>query len=173
MKYTIAILFTFFFIGASQAQGKIGYANLQMVLAYMPETKNMDQAIQSRQAELTEKIRIKEQYAQGKMDEYLQKKESGASQAELTPLEDALIKLDAELQSFSSEAEAKLAAFREELLTPIINKIQKELDGLRLEKGYSLILNTTDGAGVSVVLSGSSEDDLTRELLKRLGVATE
>ena len=56
------------------------------------------------------------------------------------------------------------------MLDPIIKKLQTEIKALSEAEGYDYVLNTVDGSGVSIILHGPEEHDLTKKLMTRLGI---
>ena len=169
-----SLLFLFILILVStniNAQLKIGYANIEVILAYMSETQAMNQSLQTFQKKLGDQLKVKEEYSQQKYIEYLELKErSQDDEATLKPLEEELLKLDKEIREFAADSEQKLMAKRQELLEPIVNKLNANLQSLAAEEGYDYILNTVDGSGVSIVLHGPEQHNLTEKLLNRLGI---
>ncbi|HHG86392.1 MAG TPA: OmpH family outer membrane protein, partial [Bacteroidetes bacterium] len=59
------------------AQVKIGYTNIELVLAYMPEAKTMEKQLATFQKKISEKIKVKDDYVKQKYQEYLEMKERG------------------------------------------------------------------------------------------------
>ena len=55
-------------------------------------------------------------------------------------------------------------------MEPMTTRLANALDSVRIDNGYHMILNSQDGSGLSIVLSAPAEDDLTRKVLKQLGV---
>ncbi len=149
---------------------KIGYANLELVLAYMPETQAMNQTITTFEKKLGETLRIKEQYMQTKFGEYQAAMEANSNDPKRAEMEAELNKLQTELQASNGKAQEDLANKRQELLQPIINKVDNALSAIQKEQGYDYILNTVDGNGVSIILKGPDEHDLTKALMTKLGI---
>ncbi len=151
---------------------KIGYANIEIVLALMPETKAMNQEVQTFQQKLAEKLQTKQQYAQAKYADYQEMKQKGSPDdaAALETLEKDLITLDGELSKEATDADKKLMEKRQALLQPILEKVEAALKSLAEAEGYDYILNSVDGNGVSIVLYGPEEHDLTRKLMQNLGI---
>ncbi len=169
------VLFLFLVIGISlnaNAQMKIGYVNIELVMLYMPESKSMTQQLGTYQRKLGEKLQVKQQYAQTKMEEYqvFMQDNPNAAQADVQEKQQDLMKLDEEIKQEASEADQKLLQKRQELLAPIVERLNSNLKSLAAEEGYDYILNTVDGSGVSIVLHGPEQYDLTEILMKRLGI---
>ncbi|RMG64908.1 MAG: OmpH family outer membrane protein [Bacteroidetes bacterium] len=149
---------------------KIGYANIELILLYMPETKTMNQQLQTYENKLAEDLQARETYFRTLVAEYQELAQGGADEATLAPKEEELTKLQTQLQEKQAEAQNKAMTKRQDLLAPIIEKLQKEIKALAAEEGYTYILNTVDGSGVSIVLHGPEEHDVTRKLMTRLGI---
>lgn len=150
---------------------KIGYTNIELLLAYMPEAKQMEAQLNAYQQQLGKQLQTKQSYGQSRLGEYMEKKEAGL----LSPQEDQLWqqelqKLDSEITKFASDAEEKLLAKREELLAPILEKLQKAIDDVAEEKGYTYLLNQTNSSGVSTILYGPDENDVTEAVMKQLNI---
>lgn len=156
----------------AQQNIKIGYANIEAILLYMPETKSMNQTIETFRTKLGQDLQNRQAYAQTKLGEYQEKMQTGGypSEADQKAAEDELVKLDQEIQQKAAESDQKLMAKRQDLMAPIVEKVQKQIKSLASDEGYTYILNTVDGSGVSIVLHGPEGDDLTEKLLNRLGI---
>ncbi len=173
LKITITLLsiLTLWQVATYAQEIKIGYANVDLVVAYMEETKAMQQEIKTFEDKLAENIRIKQEYARTKYGEYQSKVESGnTDEATLKPLEDELKKLDQEIQAATADAQQKALAKRNEKMSPITEKVATALETLANEEGYTLVLNSTDGSGTSIVLYAPEEHNLTEKLATKLGV---
>ena len=81
-----------------------------------------------------------------------------------------LEKLQKELQTESAQAERRLAEKQAELMTPITEKLEKAVKDVSEGAGYNVVLNRTDGSGVSIVLYGPPERNLTKQIMQKLGI---
>lgn len=149
---------------------KIGYVNVDLVLLYMPETKTMEQQLQTYRQKLGEQLQKKQEYYQLKLQEGQQKAANGASEEDLKPLGDELQKLQAEIQEEATKADQQLLKKRQDLLSPITEKLGKAIKDVAAAEGYDYILNTVDGSGVSLVLHGPEGNDLTKTIMTKLGI---
>lgn len=154
------------------AQIKIGYTNVELVLAYMPESKLVAQQMSTFEQKLTQQGEAKQKYLQTKYEELLEKEEKNMlspeqKEAGMKELE----RLQKELQEFAMQSEEKAMAKREELLVPVLEKLQNAIDAVAKENGYTYILNQTTSSGVSTILFGPEENDITEALFKKLGIA--
>ena len=153
-----------------QAQNVIGYTNVEFILASMPEFKTMNKTLQTYQGKLAEKLQVKDSYVKQKYQEYLQKKEAGTPDAQLKSLEEELLKLDAEVQQLAAELDQQLVTKQQELLEPILTKLQNAIDDVAQAKGYKYVLNQTTSSGVSTILYGPEEADVTEAVFAKLGI---
>jgi outer membrane protein len=171
LKLFLASLLLFVSANVIQAQTKVGYTNIELILAYMPETSTMNQNLQTFQKELSDKLQEKQNYSQQKYQEYLSLKEAQKlTDADAKTREEELIKLDQELKQLASESDQKLSNKRSELMTPILEKFQTAIDDVAKEGGYKLILNQTTSTGVSTILYGPDEDDVTKKVMRKLNI---
>lgn len=177
MKFLPLLLACLLISTAAQAQ-KIGYANVEAVLSYMPESKTMAQQLQTYGKQLKDKLATRENYLQEKYAEYQEKganlMQQGKSEQEamtsLDPLMKEIEKLQAEVEQTRAESEEKLAKKQQELQSPILDKLKKAIKEVSTERGYTYVFNSVDGAGVSILLEAPEQDDLTETLLKKLGI---
>lgn len=150
---------------------KIGYTNIELILAYLPETKDMEKQLSVIQKRMGEQMKVKETYAQQKLQEYMTGTENGTLVGDAkTKAEEELMKLDEELQKFASDAELEIMSEREEMLAPLLDKLQNTIDEVAEEGDYTYILNQTTSGGVSTILFGPEQNDVTELIMKKLGI---
>ena len=169
------VLTIFLFAGmlagvSAQGNLKLGYANINAILALMPETQTMNQTLASLEKKLGEDLQSREQYLNTLVAELQDMVEQGKPEAELNPKRDEINKLYQPLQTKQGAAQQKLLTRRQDMMEPIIDKIQKQIDAIATEEGYTYIFNTIDGSGVSIILKGPEADNLTVKLMTRLGI---
>ncbi|MEZ4685694.1 MAG: OmpH family outer membrane protein [Bacteroidia bacterium] len=177
MKTKIIILVLILVAGfgfRAKAQDKIAYADIQLILNYMPETKTMAQTLQTYGKKLEEAIEPKAKYFQQKqieLEEWAQANQNATQEQFIAKAQEmGLEKLQKEIQQASADAEQKLAKKQADLMEPITEKLQTAVKDVAAAKGYTVVINKTDGAGVSIVLHGPEERDLTKEIMIKLGI---
>lgn len=149
---------------------KIGYTNLELVLAYLPETQSVQQQLQTYSQQLSKRLETRKAYFDTKYQEYAElAQQPGASQEAMAPMQAELQTLQAEVQRESAKAEQQLAQRQGELMKPILDKLEIEMKAIAAEDGYSYILNSS-ASGTSVILHAAEADDLSKRLLARMGV---
>ena len=168
---TLAGIFTAAQSGiAQETKFKVGYTNLEVVLAYLPEMQTANSTLNLFQQKLEEDLATRQKYLESKYNEYLQLVEEGGKEEAIKPMEEEIRRLDDEVKRKAAESEQKMLEKRSQLIAPISDKIQVELKAMAAEGAFDLILNSVDGTGNSIVLFGPEENDLTEALLKRMGV---
>lgn len=170
LRYLFAALLIVGGVFMAKAQDKVGVCNVEFVLSKMPETATMNQALSTYRAKLGEALQIKQENAQLKFQAYQEKAESGASEEELQPMVDELTQLDEELRQAAADSDEKLMTKRAQLMEPISEKINKAIQAVANENGYTFILNSMDGSGVSIVISIPEEDNVTGKVMEKLGI---
>jgi len=158
-------------VSAQTQQLKVGYVNLELILAYMPEMKTANSSLQVYQQKLEEDLQKRQGYLEAKYQDYVALAQEGASQEVLKPLETELTKLDAEVKQKVADSETKLAEKRMTLMAPLSDRIQKEINALSTEEGFDLILNSVDGTGNSIVLFAKEGTELSEKLMGRMGIS--
>lgn len=167
-------------IGNLTAQDiKIGYANIDAVLALMPETQAMQQDLQTYEEKLVQDLQSRQTYLQTLYSEYQEMVapfQNGSVQptaeqtAEIEAKQQEIIGLEETLQAKQQESQNKLMQRRQQKMEPIISRIQEQIDAISSEEGYDYIFNAVDGSGVSIILHAPESDNLTLKILKRLGI---
>ena len=169
-KHLTVLIFALVFTFAAEAQLKIAYTNLELAMAYLPEVQNANTKVKTYQAQLEKQLKTKQNYFDLKYQEYSEAaQQPGASEESMAPLQKELEKLQQELQASVTNSENQIIQKQAELMEPILNKVQQELQTIADEKGYDYVLNSAS-SGSSVILHGSESFNITEMLLERLGV---
>ncbi|MCP4438476.1 MAG: OmpH family outer membrane protein [Aureispira sp.] len=155
-----------------ETKGMVGYTNIEFLLAKNPEAAQVSKTLATYQEQQVAKLKIKENYAQAKLEEYREKKEAKQLTEEQEKTYVATLNsLDKEIKEFSAKASEKMGFKRAELMNPLIKKIETALKDIAKEKGYAYILNQTTSSGLSSVLFGPEENDITAYTLQKIGAA--
>lgn len=179
MKYIHHIILSVVMIAtclSSQAQEKIGHANIELILIYMPETQTMQATLQSFQKQLSKQLESKENYYNQKLQELSEwAKQSGISSQDDPQFinkakEFKLENLQLDLTKETQNAEEKLVLKRTELMKPITERLEAKIKEVSKAMGYTLILNSTDSGGVSIVLYAPEERNMTKAIMKAMGI---
>lgn len=82
--------------------------------------------------------------------------------------EKELTNLQNSIQEFQRSADQSLQQKQQALLKPALDKLQKNIDAVAEENGYTYVLNS-DGAS-PVLLHGPKEGDISDLVLKKMGI---
>lgn len=174
MKQLTSVLLSFVLaiglFSQAQAQEKIGFANMELILSYMSESKAMSQKLKTYENQLSKLLKQKEDQLKAEYQVYLTRKEAGAPETELKTLEDKITKMDEGVRAFAEEAQGKLQRKRQDYLEPIVEKLDSHIKSVAEAGGYTYILNTTDGTGLSIILQGAEENEVSKKILESMGV---
>lgn len=166
-RLALLLLVTLSALQVGQAQ-KYGHLNFGNLLAALPETKSADSQIQEYSNQL---IAQGEQRAKSLQDEYtgvVQKIQNGEmSPQQQKVAEQNLQKKQQDLQQFELEVQQKIAQKRQELLAPIIGKVQTAIDAVAKEKGMVMVFDTSV---FNAILFSEDSDDIMAEVKAKLGV---
>jgi outer membrane protein len=171
-KYTI--LFVLIFVSTTAfSQVKIGYANLEFILKNLPEAQQMNNEVEAYRNTPNDQIVAKQEYYQSLLEDYYNKEQQGYAESLLKSMRDQISTLEQEIQFDAAQADAKLAAYTNQQLQPITDKIIEAVNKVYEEEGYTYIFNSADGTGNSIVLKGPEGHNLTYRILEELGVKLE
>ncbi len=166
IKQLFPVLFLLFSFASVQAQ-KVGHLNSQTLLAEMPEVKQAESNLKAFQTQLEKKGQQMVETLQKAYQEVSRKEQQG----EISPkqLEEEGKKLKAEeekIQAYEADMQAQMVTKREELLQPILDRVNTAIADICSVKGYQYIIDLSSG----VLLFASEEHDITAEVKTKLGL---
>lgn len=164
------IFFLALIFGASlsaQNAAKYGHMNLGNLLELMPDTKKANDDLKVFADRLTA-IDDSLGRALQSAAETLQREYDAGN---LTPIQAQqrqaeLQKQQEFLQKFEQEAQQKVGAKREELLGPILQKVDDAIRAVAKEHGFVMIFDTSSGA----MLFAADNEDVTALVKSKLGI---
>ncbi len=161
-----------FFAPAAHAQAplKIGYTSVEYVLSQMPERKQIESDLKTYSAQLEAQLKSKQADFDAKLKAYQTASTSGAmTDIVKRDKEKELQTLQQSLQEFSQTAQQSLQQKQQQLLSPVLDKIQKNIDLVAAESGYTYVLNSDAGSS-PILLHGPKEGDISDLILKKMGI---
>jgi len=165
---TLAFAFVLTNLQAKEKLLKIGYANMSYILNLLPEAKSVEADYRSFEKQIKNRLEAKI----GEFQEKLQALDKGyetMTEALRNQKEAELRELKGSIEQLQLEAQESLANKHVELLKPIYEKIQQAIESVAKENGYTHVFNA-DAGGMSMLLYGAKEYDLTNLVLKKLGI---
>ena len=165
LKLTLAVALT---MGATSlfAQ-KFGRINTQEIIALMPETKAMQENLDTFGKELQDNIETMNVEFNNKLQEF-QKNSSTYNDAVREMKAKELEDLQRRSQEFQQMAQRDYAKKQEELLQPIIEKAKAAIDKIAAAGGYLFVFDTS--AGSLAYFDEAALTDLAPEVRKELGI---
>lgn len=147
---------------------KIGHVDSSAITEIMPERTKVEQDFQAFQTELESQIQTMLMEYQTKAQDYQ------ANQATMSNLvrqskEKEIVDLETRINEFRASADAALQNKYIELATPLIEKVQKAIDEVGKEKGFTYILDKSSQSG-TVVFIGDNAIDITSDVKAKLGL---
>ncbi|MBC6991397.1 MULTISPECIES: OmpH family outer membrane protein [Hymenobacter] len=162
-----ALLFTTATAVQAQAPLKIGYTSVEYILSQMPESKQIESQLKDYSTQLRTQLDTKATEYRTKGEAY-QKGASTMTDVVRADKEKELQNLQNSIQEFQQNAETSLQQKQQTLLKPALDKLQKTIDDVATENGYTYVLNS-DGAS-PVLLHGPKDGDISDLVLKKMGI---
>lgn len=166
LVFTLIALFVATTLSAQTAP-KYGHMNLGNLLEEMPETKKANDDLKAYTDKLTAKDDSLTKAFQAAYTQLEADYKSGTTPpVQLQKRQEDLQKQQEFIQKFEQEAQQMVAAKRDELLRPILDKITNAVKTVAKETGYAMIFDTSSG----VMLFAAETEDVTALVKKKLGI---
>lgn len=167
MKLILSLFFTIILACSLQAQ-KFGHVNTAAILEMMPEVDIADKQLEAFQEGLIKGGEAKASTFQAEYQKYLADVNSGVlSKVQQTDRETSLTKQQQEIQQYERQVQLQVLQKREELLNPILQKIDEAIQVEGKEGEYTFIF---DSSVSGALLYAPDADDLMSAVKKRLGI---
>lgn len=145
---------------------KIAHVNTSKIMEEMPERTKAESDLEAYYNELQDQLKSMLNEYQSKLQDYQNNAETMTNLIRQSK-EKELVDLESRITAFQNSAESAFEAKRAELLKPLLEKIQKAIDAVGKEKGYTYILDTATGAAVYI---GDDAVDVTKDVKAKLGI---
>jgi outer membrane protein len=171
MKKVVKTIFFALFACSVMAQAqpaqKIGYLNAQAVLADMADMKSAESELEAFAKQLSAKDSVMVVTFQAKVQAATEKEQKG----EIAPIQLAAEKKkleeeQAKIQAFEQDMQQQLAKKKQEKLQPIYDKVNKAINEVAKENGYTYVIDLTAGT----LLYADDKSDLQNLVRKKLGL---
>jgi len=163
----ITILFFLSFIAHGQ-DIKIGYTNVEYILSFLPETKQVQAEVQAYGTQLQNQLQSKVTDFQAKAESFQQ---NAASMTDIirADKQEELQNLQNSIEKFQREAQTAIASKETELFKPLFEKISNAINLVSEKEGFSHVFSA-GVPGVDVLLYAKPSDDISNLVLKQLGI---
>lgn len=150
---------------------KIGYTNVDVILGRLPDAKKIQNQLEVTKEQLNKALQEKIKEFQDKLAIY-EKNQSNMTDVIQADKRKELENLQASIQEFERNSQVSLQTKYQQLLDPVMKKIDDAIKAVGKEQGYLYIINSESGqGGLPVLLFVASEDyNVTDSILIKLGV---
>jgi outer membrane protein len=155
-------------LAAAQQADRIGYANLQYIMAQLPEMKQIQADMKSAGDQFRNQIQEKSQKLQQQYNDFNQNTKEMADTARERK-QGELQQAMSELQKFQQDAQVTLENKEKLYMAPLYLKVNKVISDVAKENGFAIIL-TDKLNNFSVLLYQQPQDDVSDLVLKKMGV---
>lgn len=170
-KIFASLFIALMFVGMANAQsGKIGYTNVDYILNYLPDAKDIENKLKTEKAQYDKLLQDKITAFQTKYEDY-QKNGATMSAVIRADREKELQSSQTAIQEFQQNSETALQQKQQQLLAPVLDKIDKTIKDVAKENGYTYVFNTDAGPGTTpILLVAPDADNISNLVFKKLGV---
>lgn len=148
---------------------KVAHADINTILSLMPENKRINDDLRIYATGLSKMVGDKKAQLEGLVQQFNQTLAAGDT-LKAVELQRQGLELDKEVQQANTSAEQQLQQKRNELMKPVLERIRKAMEEIATKEGFECVLNTVDGSGTSIYLWGPESADITRKVVKELGI---
>ncbi len=144
---------------------KMGYANANYILSLLPESKMMESDLKAYESQLKKRLdsKILEYRQKG---EDLQNNYTDITELERSDKQQELVTMEQSIMKFQQEAETSMQKKQEELLEPVLDKVQAAIDAIAKRDQYRYIFKA------EALLYATDAEDISDIVLRELGVQT-
>lgn len=170
-KLFASLIAALMFVGiTANAQQKIGYTNVDYILNSLPDAKDIENKLKTEKAQYDKLLQDKIADLQKKYEDY-QKNQATMSPVIKADREKELTNQNNSIQEFQQNSEGALQQKQQQLLAPVLDKIDKTIKEVAKENGYVYVFNTDAGPGTTpILLVAPDADNISELVFKKLGV---
>jgi len=167
-KIAIIAIITLGFLSSNTYAQKFGYINLGNMVVQMPETANADKELQTYQEGLIKKGEDMAKTFQASYEAFAKEYQLG----NMTPkaaaeAEQKLTKDQEAIAKYEQEVIQKVQMKRQELMSPILGKLETAIKAVGAEGGYTFIF---DASLSNTILYAKDGDDVEAMVKAKLGL---
>ena len=140
---------------------KFGHVNIQKLVTELPDKLAADKKLQNEANKLEQNLKVMNEELDAKYTDYMQKRDTLPELIRATK-EKELQEISERLKNFQMLAQQNIQQQEQQLLQPIIEKIQKAIDEVGSENGFIYIFDISS----RVVIYHSEQSKDVEELVK-------
>ncbi len=149
---------------------KLGYTNIDYILSQTPEAKDIQNQLTIQRTQSENEMKRMNKELEDKYEAY---QKGGAQMSDVIrkDRETELQGLQARIQEFTRTAEQSLQTKYQQLVNPVVQKIQKAIDAVAKENSYQYVFNLDAGANtIPILLVAPEENNITELVLRKMGI---
>jgi len=167
-KYAVLLVISLAFVQWTSAQ-KFGFLNSAALLQEMPEVKEAEANLETLQKQLQARGEKMLQEFQASYIELERKNNQGEiSPIELEEQTQLLKTKETEIAQFEQNMQRQIMEKREQLLQPILDRVNEALKEVAQEEGYAYIFDASPGNGI--LLYADQSTDVMDKVKLKLGL---
>jgi len=168
-KLFLSTLFTLLSICVF-CQQKIGHVNSQEIISNMPDIKVIESKIQKESKKMDEMYADMMAKAQEAAQAFQKAQNEGESEAVIKAKYEEALSLEQRVQVFLQDAQQELQNLQNELLSPVIEKVQNAINDVAKNGKFSYVIDTGSQFQVILYDEGPGAYDLTEDVKKKLNL---
>ncbi len=150
-------------VAAQQAPMRIGYINTQKLLQEAPGTQEVQQRIRTELQPFDQQLRALEDSLRALQQQFGQEPAGMTEQARTQRQQQFQTQASA-LQQRAAQVQQEAAQKQNELLAPVMQRIEEAISAVRQEGGYAMLFD----AATDAIVSADTTLDVTDRVLARL-----
>jgi outer membrane protein len=159
--FVVVLLISLSAAGTSAQELKFGHINVQKLISELPAKQDADKELQSEAKKLQSQLQVMSKELDEKYSAYMTQRDSLSDLIRSTR-EKELQDYDQRIQNFNKLAQQSLSKKEQDLLQPIIEKVQKAIQAVGEEQGFIYIFDISS----QVVLYNSDKSVDCEEMVK-------
>jgi len=166
-KYGISLLILLFSFTASYSQ-KYGYVNAGNIIEAITTQEGSDKALENYQAPLLEKgQKMMEKFKANEQALYQDMEAGTLSRIAIQERQNALVEEQKSIGTYEQEVVNNIKIKREEILAPILTRVQTAIDEIAKSEGYTIIF---DSSMMNAILFTTPDGDIEAKVRAKLGI---
>lgn len=151
---------------ATRAQTqRIGYVNSAKIFQELPEAKDAEKRLESITRPVQDSLAAMQKAIEDKIAEYQKKEALMNDQAKRTAQQEVQ-DMTQRAREYAQRKDAELAKRREDILTPLKDKVLKAIERVAKEEKYTFVFDKTEQ--VQILLYGDPNNDITYKVIDKL-----
>lgn len=152
-------------LSASAQALKIGYADPEVIITYMPDYQDIQQQMAAEYRTSQEALQSLAEDFQESVTRY-QKQQPLLSAARQAEREAELAQLQSEIQDSAARKDQELAKKQEDLMAPLLERVQEVIDEVAADKGLDLVLRSP----AILFVNEDTVVNINMDIAERLGI---